>query len=137
MKLQERGYEKPLLEIYRHALKARHLAESRPCELEEAVVDHLYSAVGELEEQIVRLRLPTSVDEIRAYQPTLRFAGLSYLLDEYANARGRPFEVVREVEAWKDYLGEEQAHVESVLAAADIHCTDDLVAWLRQHQKEF
>jgi hypothetical protein len=134
---RERGYERALLQIYHHVLEAKHLAEPRPCGLEEAVVAHLFSAVGELEEQIIRLRQPESVDEIKDYEPSLRLAALAYLLDEYTNSQGRPYDLVRQVEVWKDYLGENQARVANVLAESSIHATAQLAAWLRLHESEF
>src|SRR5579875_1691600 len=74
-------------ELYRNLRKAKELAFEHREVFDGRIVDGLDEVIDALEQQILSIRRPTSVSEIRTYEDGLRGAGLVYLVDESISIR--------------------------------------------------
>ena len=112
------------------------------------LADSAYDYLGELfalaQKAVVHYRKPIGVEEIRAYEPSLRVPALVFLLEGYERDRSWDEDLRCEIARWSDSLWEQDDFWEQdgegekellPLVDADVQSVEDLVRWFRRNER--
>ena len=126
----------PLLAFYQHVLAAYQLFPAVQRRMADKVCDYLGELLVAAQQAVVCHQKPRSVDEVRAYEPSLRAPALAFLLWAYQQNRTGEDDLPFEVARWSDYLWQQDEDQELLpLVDANVQTAEDLVRWFRCHEQ--
>ena len=126
----------PLFTFYQHVLAAYHLFPAVKRRMAGKVCDHLGELLVAAQQAVVSYLEPTGVEEVRAYEPTLRVPALVFLLEIYQGGRTGDQDLRSEIDRWSSYLWQQDEEQELLpLVDASVHTAEDLVRWFRCHER--
>jgi hypothetical protein len=126
----------PLLTFYQHVLAASRLFPAVQRQMPNKVCDHLGELLVAAQQALVSYLEPTSLDEVWAYEPSLRAPALAFLLGSYQRSRSGDQDLRLEIDRWSSYLWQHDEDQELLpLVDADMHTAEDLVRWFRCHEQ--
>ena len=125
-----------LLTFYQHVLAASRLFPAVQRQMADKVCDHLGELLVAAQQAVVSHLKPTSMDEVRAYEPSLRAPALAFLLWSHQRSKSGDQNLCSEIDRWSSYLWQQDEEQELLpLIDAHVNTTEDLVRWFRHHEQ--
>lgn len=135
VKLSSNAEDQTLMTLYGHIYNANKLVSSLPTQVRERMTDRIADLLGRLQEAIIQYLRPTTIDDIRSYQPSLYAHGLAYLLDRHfreSSLLTRDF--AAQLDEWKGYLWDDEPNAAKLLSDPKISTIEDVVIWFKSHR---
>ncbi len=117
-----------VIEFYRHLYTANLLLGRLPFELHQRLRDRVGDMFARVCEEIVKHWNPTTLDDVRNYDMSLRSYALVHLLNDHFKSACKGVQV-GQFDDWKDFLWDDERHADAVLSDTSVRTIEDVVAW--------
>ena len=133
--MSDSGEPEPLLTFYQYVLAAYRLFPVIQSKISGKICDHLGELLVAVQQAVVCEQGPTSVEEVRAYEPSLRAPALVFLLENYGRDNSGGDDLRGDIARWSGYLWQQEQEEDLLpLVDAGVRTAEDLVRWFRCHE---